>query len=76
MNLPTPFVQSDLPISPRYAGKVHDGYDWPGGQRAPVAADRISAFDRILGTIPATKKRPGSTNGPHSGSSARTASYR
>ncbi len=52
LDLPAPFVQSDLPIGPRHAGKVRDWYDLPGGRRALVVTDRISAFDRILGAIP------------------------
>ncbi|WP_304515805.1 phosphoribosylaminoimidazolesuccinocarboxamide synthase, partial [Candidatus Roseilinea sp. NK_OTU-006] len=52
MKLPTPFVQSDLPLGPRHAGKVRDWYDLPGGRRALVATDRLSAFDCILGAIP------------------------
>ncbi|GIV83963.1 MAG: hypothetical protein KatS3mg052_0970 [Candidatus Roseilinea sp.] len=52
MDLPTPFVQSALPIVPRYAGKVRDGYDLPVERHALAAADRISAFDCILGAIP------------------------
>ncbi|HEY9348406.1 MAG TPA: phosphoribosylaminoimidazolesuccinocarboxamide synthase, partial [Inquilinus sp.] len=35
-----------------YRGKVRDNYDLPDGRRIIVASDRISAFDRILASIP------------------------
>jgi phosphoribosylaminoimidazole-succinocarboxamide synthase len=35
-----------------YRGKVRDNYDLPDGRRVIVASDRLSAFDRILTTIP------------------------
>lgn len=35
-----------------YYGKVRDCYDLPDGSRILIASDRISAFDRILATIP------------------------
>lgn len=35
-----------------YKGKVRDTYDLGNGQRVLVTSDRISAFDRILATIP------------------------
>jgi phosphoribosylaminoimidazole-succinocarboxamide synthase len=35
----------------RYEGKVRDCYS-RGGKRLIVATDRVSAFDRVLGTIP------------------------
>jgi len=36
----------------KYEGKVRDNYSAPGGHRFIVATDRISAFDRVLGTVP------------------------
>ena len=40
-------------LGERYEGKVRDNYTPPGtGRRIIVVTDRISAFDRILGTIP------------------------
>jgi len=36
----------------RYEGKVRDNYTTKDGRRILVATDRISAFDRVLGTIP------------------------
>ena len=35
-----------------YHGKVRDNYDLPDGRRIIIASDRLSAFDRILATIP------------------------
>lgn len=35
-----------------YAGKVRDNLTLPDGRRVLVTTDRISAFDRVLGTIP------------------------
>jgi phosphoribosylaminoimidazole-succinocarboxamide synthase len=36
----------------RYEGKVRDNYTSPDGRRILVTTDRISAFDRVLGTLP------------------------
>src|SRR6266481_2074566 len=42
-----------LPELPNhYRGKVRDNYDLPDGRRIIIATDRLSAFDRILTTIP------------------------
>lgn len=41
---------SELPNA--YHGKVRDNYDLPDGRRIIIASDRLSAFDRILATIP------------------------
>jgi phosphoribosylaminoimidazole-succinocarboxamide synthase len=38
-------------LGERYEGKVRDNYS-RGGRRFIIVTDRISAFDRILGTIP------------------------
>lgn len=35
-----------------YAGKVRDNLTLPDGRRILVTTDRVSAFDRVLGTIP------------------------
>ncbi|MBL0372902.1 phosphoribosylaminoimidazolesuccinocarboxamide synthase [Rhizobium sp. KVB221] len=35
-----------------YKGKVRDNYDLPDGKRIIIATDRLSAFDRILSSIP------------------------
>jgi len=39
-------------LGKRYEGKVRDNYTTSNGQRYIVVTDRISAFDRILGTLP------------------------
>lgn len=39
-------------LSNPYFGKVRDCYDIPGNRRILIASDRISAFDRILASIP------------------------
>ena len=43
---------TDFDVGKRISGKVRDSYLLPGGRRALVTTDRVSAFDRILGTIP------------------------
>lgn len=43
---------TDFGVGTRISGKVRDSYILPGGRRALVTTDRVSAFDRILGTIP------------------------
>ena len=42
---------TDLEIGEKYEGKVRDNYTI-GDKRIIVVSDRISAFDRVLGTIP------------------------
>jgi phosphoribosylaminoimidazole-succinocarboxamide synthase len=39
-------------LGSKYEGKVRDNYSLPDGRRIVVVTDRISAFDRVLGTIP------------------------
>lgn len=39
-------------IGTRYEGKVRDNYTTTDGRRYIVVTDRISAFDRVLGTLP------------------------
>jgi phosphoribosylaminoimidazole-succinocarboxamide synthase len=36
----------------RYEGKVRDNYSTTDGRRVIIVTDRISAFDRVLGTLP------------------------
>src|SRR5690606_24289713 len=36
----------------KYEGKVRDNYTTADGRRFIVVTDRISAFDRVLGTLP------------------------
>lgn len=42
---------SDLGIGHKYEGKVRDNYT-KDGRRYIVVTDRISAFDRVIGTLP------------------------
>lgn len=45
--------RTDFPaLGRKYEGKVRDNYSGPEGKRFIVVTDRISAFDRVLGTIP------------------------
>jgi phosphoribosylaminoimidazole-succinocarboxamide synthase len=39
-------------LGAKYEGKVRDNYTTKDGRRFIVVTDRISAFDRVLGTIP------------------------
>jgi phosphoribosylaminoimidazole-succinocarboxamide synthase len=39
-------------LGSRYEGKVRDNYVTADGRRVIVVTDRISAFDRVLGTLP------------------------
>jgi phosphoribosylaminoimidazole-succinocarboxamide synthase len=39
-------------LGAKYEGKVRDNYSTPDGRRIIVVTDRISAFDRVLGTLP------------------------
>ncbi len=44
---------TDFPgLGTKYEGKVRDNYSLPDGTRILVTTDRISAFDRVLGTLP------------------------
>ncbi|MCC6216393.1 MAG: phosphoribosylaminoimidazolesuccinocarboxamide synthase [Polyangiaceae bacterium] len=48
-----PLVETDFPsLGRRYQGKVRDNYVTSSGERVLVVTDRISAFDRVLGTLP------------------------
>ncbi len=48
-----PLEGTDFPsLGKRYVGKVRDNYTTPDGRRYIVVTDRISAFDRVLGTLP------------------------
>jgi phosphoribosylaminoimidazole-succinocarboxamide synthase len=45
--------KTDLdPLGTKYEGKVRDNYSTRDGRRFIVVTDRISAFDRVLGTLP------------------------
>jgi phosphoribosylaminoimidazole-succinocarboxamide synthase len=39
-------------LGSKYEGKVRDNYSSPDGRRFIIVTDRISAFDRVLGTLP------------------------
>jgi phosphoribosylaminoimidazole-succinocarboxamide synthase len=39
-------------LGAKYEGKVRDNYSTSDGRRIIVVTDRISAFDRVLGTLP------------------------
>lgn len=51
--LPVPLAKTALDrLGAKYAGKVRDNYTTEDGRRFIVTTDRISAFDRVLGTLP------------------------
>src|SRR6202142_3423078 len=51
--LPNCLAHTDLKtLGIKYEGKVRDNYFTRDGRRFIVVTDRISAFDRVLGTIP------------------------
>jgi len=47
-----PLDHTEFDWGKRYEGKVRDNYSTTDGRRVIVVTDRISAFDRILGTLP------------------------
>lgn len=48
-----PLATTDFPtLGKKYEGKVRDNYTLTDGRRVLVTTDRISAFDRVLGTLP------------------------
>jgi phosphoribosylaminoimidazole-succinocarboxamide synthase len=48
-----PLAATDFPgLGRKYEGKVRDNYSTTDGRRVIIATDRISAFDRVLGTLP------------------------
>jgi phosphoribosylaminoimidazole-succinocarboxamide synthase len=50
--LDRPLSATDFPeLGEKYEGKVRDNYV-AGGRRTLITTDRISAFDRVLGTLP------------------------
>jgi len=50
--LPIAFGKTDLPLPGKATGKVRDWYSLPDGKRLIVTTDRLSAFDRVLATVP------------------------
>lgn len=48
-----PLTETDFPtLGSKYIGKVRDNYVGNDGTRTIITSDRISAFDRVLGTLP------------------------
>ncbi|HWA77515.1 MAG TPA: phosphoribosylaminoimidazolesuccinocarboxamide synthase [Polyangiaceae bacterium] len=47
-----PLDHTEFDWGRRYEGKVRDNYTTDDGRRLLVVTDRISAFDRVLGTLP------------------------
>lgn len=51
--LSRPLERTDFPsLGEKYEGKVRDNYTSGDGKRTIITTDRISAFDRVLGTLP------------------------
>ena len=51
--LALPLTETNFPrLGKKYEGKVRDNYTTTDGRRVIIATDRISAFDRVLGTLP------------------------
>jgi len=50
--LEKPLERTDFGVGKKYEGKVRDNYTLADGRRLLVTTDRISAFDRVLGTLP------------------------
>ena len=50
--LPSALLETDLRLPNKTSGKVRDWYDLPDGKRLIVTTDRLSAFDKILATVP------------------------
>jgi len=53
LSLAHPLTATDFPgLGKKYEGKVRDNYTTNDGRRVIIATDRISAFDRVLGSLP------------------------
>jgi len=50
--LPCTLAETNFNLPDKYRGKVRDNYSLEIGRRLIITTDRISAFDRILTTIP------------------------
>jgi len=50
--LPGALDETNLPLPGKTSGKVRDWYDLADGKRLIITTDRLSAFDRILATVP------------------------
>ena len=44
--------ETNFNLPGKYIGKVRDNYKLPDGKRLIVTSDRISCFDKIVGTVP------------------------
>ena len=49
---PAPLSDIDLPLDDRRDGKVRVSYSLPNGHRLFVTTDRLSAFDRVIASVP------------------------
>ena len=47
-----PFDDIELPLADRRAGKVRVSYSLPDGHRVFITTDKLSAFDRVIATVP------------------------
>ncbi len=50
--LPNALSDTNLPLPNKTAGKVRDWYDLPDSKRLIVTTDRLSAFDKVLASVP------------------------
>lgn len=50
--VPLALKETNLPLQGKQSGKVRDWYDLPDGKRLIITTDRLSAFDKILATVP------------------------
>ncbi|CAN5638611.1 phosphoribosylaminoimidazolesuccinocarboxamide synthase [soil metagenome] len=50
--LPSAFSESNLSITGKQSGKVRDWYPLADGRRLIITTDRLSAFDRVLSSVP------------------------
>jgi phosphoribosylaminoimidazole-succinocarboxamide synthase len=50
--IPSALKETNLPLANKQTGKVRDWYDLPDGRRLIITTDRLSAFDKILASVP------------------------
>jgi phosphoribosylaminoimidazole-succinocarboxamide synthase len=50
--IPSALKETNLPLANKQTGKVREWYDLPDGKRLIVTTDRLSAFDKILASVP------------------------
>lgn len=46
------FSETQLPLTGKFSGKVRDSYSLSGQRRLLITTDRLSAFDKILHSVP------------------------